>query len=267
MRLSVGNFESFISTGGRAFDPEGDVLLFIHGSGQTHLSWVLQGRYFANRGWQVLNPDLPGHGLSAGKPLASVVELADWCADLLQAAGVSRATVIGHSQGGLVAMELARRHPKKVARLALVSCALAIPVNPALLEMAKTGEDKAIASMISWGHDSSGHLHDHSMPGQSHLNYGIRQMAGNSKGVLHVDLQACSDYQEGENAARAVACPTLCVLAGKDRMTPIKFGRILAATIPVSSLREISDGGHMLPAERPLETNRALREFFSAPDL
>jgi len=49
MRLTVQNQKTFVSTGGRAFDAKGEVLLFIHGSGQSHLSWVLQGRFFANR--------------------------------------------------------------------------------------------------------------------------------------------------------------------------------------------------------------------------
>ncbi len=263
MRLTVQNQNTFVSTGGRAFAPEGDVLLFIHGSGQSHLSWVLQGRFFANRGWQVLAPDLPGHGLSEGAPVGSIIEMADWCADLLEAAGVTKATVIGHSQGGLIGLEMARRHSEKVTGLALVACALAIPVNPALLELAKNKETQAIAAMVSWGHDQTGHIHDHSMPGQSHVNFGERLMGNNPAGTLYADLQACADYQEGQAAAQAVECPVLCVLAGKDRMTPIKSGRVMAGVLPQAGIKEIPQGGHMLPSEQPLETNLALREFFS----
>lgn len=264
MRLTVQNQNTFASTGGRAFDPKGQALLFIHGSGQSHLSWVLQGRYFANRGWQVLSPDLPGHGLSEGAPLGSIVDMADWCADFLDAAGVNKATVIGHSQGGLIGLELVRRHTDKVSGLALVACALAIPVNPALLEMAKTREPQAIAAMVSWGHDRTGHFHDHSMPGQSHVNYGERLMGNNPHGTLYADLKACVDYQDGKSAAQAVECPVLCILAGQDRMTPIKFGRGMVETMPQAKLKEIPGGGHMLPSEQPLETNLALREFFPA---
>ncbi len=263
MKLTVQNQKTFASTGGRAFDAKGEVLLFIHGSGQSHLSWVLQGRFFANRGWQVLAPDLPGHGLSEGAPLGSIVEMADWCADLLAAAGVSKATVIGHSQGGLIGLEMARRHAGKVKGLALVACAMAIPVNPALLDMAKNKEPQAIAAMVAWGHDQTGHFHDHSMPGQSHVNFGERLMANNPAGTLYADLKACADYQEGQVAAQAVECPVLCVLAGKDRMTPIKSGRVMAGVLPQAGLKEIPGGGHMLPSEQPLETNLALRGFFS----
>jgi len=264
MRLRIHKQDTFISTGGRAFDPEGDVLLFIHGSGQSHLSWVLQGRFFANRGWQVLAPDLPGHGLSEGAPLGSIVDIADWCSDLLETAGVSRATIIGHSQGGLVALEIARRHPEKVSSLALIACALSIPVNPALLDLAENKEDQAIAAMVAWGHDRTGHFHEHSMPGQSHVNFGERLMANNVPGALYTDLKACADYRDGESAATVVSCPVLCILAARDRMTPIKFGRIMAAAMPQASVMEIPEAGHMLPSEQPLKTNLALRDFFSA---
>ena len=42
-----------IATGGRTFNKDGEVLVFIHGSGQSHLTWILQSRYFAYRGYQV----------------------------------------------------------------------------------------------------------------------------------------------------------------------------------------------------------------------
>ena len=264
MHIDVNHKSTFASTGGKvAFDPSGQVLLFIHGSGQSHLSWMLQGRFFANRGWQVLSPDLPGHGLSAGPALQSVEEMADWCADFLTAAGVQKATVIGHSQGGLVSLELAKRHPDKVSKLALLACALSIPVNDALLEMAKNQEKKAIAAMISWGHDRAARLHDHTMPGQSHSNIGKRIMGNNPKGALFADLNACINYDGGADAAAAINCPTLCLLAGKDRMTPLKFGKKMAEAINQSQLEIIPKAGHMLTGEWPFETNIALHDFFN----
>ena len=42
---------------------------FVHGSGLTHMTWVLQTRYFAFHGYNALAVDLPGHGLSGGESL------------------------------------------------------------------------------------------------------------------------------------------------------------------------------------------------------
>ena len=86
-----------IATGGLDFDAAKPVIIFIHGSGQSHLTWVLQTRYFAHRGFAVLAPNFPGHGLSEGKPLTSIEAMADWIDDLLDSLGVSTATLAGHS--------------------------------------------------------------------------------------------------------------------------------------------------------------------------
>ena len=104
MKVTVRGQETFISTGGRAFDPKGNVLLFLHGSGQSHLSYMLQGRFFANRGWQVLVPDMPAHGLSKGVALIAIEDMADWTVELLDVLGVLASNVIGHSQ------EIGRAH-------------------------------------------------------------------------------------------------------------------------------------------------------------
>lgn len=268
MQLKINGDDAFVSTGGKAqFNSDAPLLLFIHGSGQSHLSWVLQGRFFANRGWQVLAPDLPGHGLSKGAPLTSITAMADWCAALLDAVPTAEtpqaATVIGHSQGGLCSLELTRRHPDKVAKLALLACAMAIKVNDNLLNMAQNQEPDAIAAMLAWGHDKIARLHDHSMPGQSHTHFGKRMMGNNRKGALFADLSACAAYVDGAAAAAAVSCPTLCLLAGKDRMTPLPFGKQMAAAISDAQLEIIPEAGHLLTSEWPFATNAALRRFFS----
>ncbi|MEM7295521.1 MAG: alpha/beta fold hydrolase, partial [Pseudomonadota bacterium] len=131
MKLNVRGAEAFASTGGRDFDPSGEVIIFIHGSGQSRLCFQLQHRFLANRGWQVLSPDLPGHGLSGGSALPSIEAQADWIAAFLEATGVESAHVAGHSQGGLVALELARRQATKARSLIFMATALAIPVNEA----------------------------------------------------------------------------------------------------------------------------------------
>lgn len=263
MHITVRGADTFVSTGGRPFDPEAPVLLFIHGSGQSHLSWLLQTRYFANRGWSVLSPDLPGHNLSGGDVLETIEDAADWCIDLLDAAGVKTATLIGHSQGGLVTLEAAKRHPQRIEKIAVIASALAIPVNDALISMAEDDEHKAIRFMVSWSHGKEGHRHDHTMPGQSHLFYGEQVMANNAMGVLKTDLLACNIYQDGAEAAAGIACPSLCILAAKDRMTPVKAGLAMADALENSRQHVISDAGHFVHSEKSVETNALLRPFFS----
>mgnify|MGYP002700168421 CR=1 FL=1 len=263
MKLDVNGTETFTSTGGRDFDLSANTLIFIHGSGQSHLSYMLQGRFFANRGWSVLAPDMPAHGLSKGAPLTSIAEMADWHITLMDALGVKTANIIGHSQGGLIALDLAARYPDRVTGVSLIACAMAIPVNDALLDMAKNKEPAAINAMTDWGHGPDGHAHDHTMPGQNHLNYGVQMMAANETGALYADLKACVDYTDGPTAAAAITCPTQVIVAERDKMTPMKFGLKMAETLKTTDITIVSKAGHMLPSERPSEVNRAIRPFFA----
>ena len=261
MKITLHDTEIFASTGSRNFDAAGKVVIFIHGSGQSHLGFMLQHRFFANRGWQCITPDMPGHGLSKGKALKTVELMADWYADFLQAIGVSKATLVGHSMGGLIELELASRYPHLISKAAFVSTALAIPVNDALVELAATKESAAIAAMMDWGHGPSGHIHEHTMPGISHMNYGSRLMASNAPGSLHAGLAACNNYTNGHTAAAAVTCPTLTIVCGQDLMTPRKTGLELHSALN-GDLVEIPHSGHMSITEQHLDVNKALQAFF-----
>ncbi|MEO0342161.1 MAG: alpha/beta hydrolase [Pseudomonadota bacterium] len=263
MRLKVRNQEVFASTGGQSFDASKPTLLFIHGSGQSHLGYLLQARFLANRGYAVLNPDMPAHGHSQGAPLTSIPDMADWYVETAQAAGVTQACLIGHSQGGLIALEIARRHPDFVQKIVFIATALAIPVNDMLLGLAENKEPAAIAAMTDWGHGANAHHHDHTMPGMTHLYFGHQLMAANERGALHADLKACADYVDGPKAAATLTVPALAILAHQDKMTPIKAGRALAAATNAQTI-EIPHSGHMMPSEVPEDVNAALKTFLGA---
>ncbi len=68
MDLTVNGHKTFCYTGGKAFDASKPTVVFVHGVLNDHSVWILQTRYFAHHGWNVLAPDLPGHCRSAGEP-------------------------------------------------------------------------------------------------------------------------------------------------------------------------------------------------------
>ena len=104
MKLQVDNIEVYAATGNRKPDPQLETVVFIHGTGQDHTIWVLPTRYFARHGKNVIAVDLPGHGRSGGAPLAAIEDMADWLIEVLNAAGLSNAALVGHSLGSLVAL-------------------------------------------------------------------------------------------------------------------------------------------------------------------
>ena len=113
MKHELDGANIHIATGGLDFDPTKPVLVFIHGSGQSHLTWVLQTRYFAHRGFAVLAPDLPGPGLSGGAPLTSIGAMAAWIAACAHAQPldlvIANAGISGGTAGGPEGADQVRR--------------------------------------------------------------------------------------------------------------------------------------------------------------
>jgi len=261
MYLDVCGQTVFAATGGKPCDREKPLLVFLHGSGLDHTFWALHTRFFAFRGYAVLAPDLPGHSLSAGAPLGSVEDMADWLHALLEAAGGSAVSLVGHSMGCLVALEYAARYPQRLCSLSCVASGLATPVNPALLEAAANEPDQAVAMMIAWGFGPAGHQHLGPVPGNAMRTGGQRVMRRNAPSALSADLHACNDYRNGKAAAAAVHCPSQVIVGGLDRMAPRKATDGLIAALDAPRVDRVADSGHMVPLEAPDACRSALREF------
>src|SRR5579885_537849 len=101
---------------------DGPPLMFIHGFGGTARNFTLNIGPLAEAGFRVITPELWGMGRSA-KPRGrySLDHWVDQLVGLMDGLGIQRAAVMGHSMGGAVAVRLARRHPERVTRLALVA--------------------------------------------------------------------------------------------------------------------------------------------------
>jgi pimeloyl-ACP methyl ester carboxylesterase len=261
MKFQVNNKEVFASTGGQPFDKNKPLLIFVHGSGLSHITWVLQTRYFAFHGYSVLAIDLPGHGDSEGPPLKSIEDMADWIADVISSVGYNEASLIGHSQGCLVLLECAARYPEKIKSLSLMGGAGAIPMNPELLSLAEDGNPKAVELMMDWAHGPAGHFGGHPVPGLHHINLGATIVKNGSVKVLGVDFRACDNYKNGFEAAKNVKCPTLNILGDKDKMCPLKEGKRLAVAIDNSEVEIIKNCGHMILLEEADQALAALKRF------
>ncbi|WP_431275692.1 alpha/beta fold hydrolase [Variovorax ureilyticus] len=152
MELKVNGHATYCYTGGKTLDNTKPTVVFIHGVLNDHSVWILQSRWFANHGWNVLAVDLPGHCRSEGPPPATVEEAAGFIIALLDAAGVAKAALAGHSFGSLIALEAAARSPERVSHLALVGTAYPMTVSPALLDGALNDPQRAIAMVNTFSH-------------------------------------------------------------------------------------------------------------------
>lgn len=262
MRLDIDGAPVFAATGGRAFDPKARCLVFLHGAGNDRTVWQLPARYFAYHGYSVLAPDLPGHGRSGGAGLTSIPALAEWVVKLVDAVGVGRVSLAGHSMGALVALAAAARLGARSEALALLGVAEAMPVHPDLLGAARRNEHLAYELIVSWGFGPSAQLGGCRAPGLWMAGGGTRLLERNRDGVLAADLAACDAFKDAPARAASIACPTLLVLGDRDRMTPVAGGRSLAGRMRDARVAVIPDCGHIMLAERPDETLDALKTIF-----
>ena len=261
MEIAVGGRSAHVYTGGRAPDPSFPALIFVHGAALDHSCWNLQARWFAHHGWTVFAPDLPGHGRSDGEPLASVATIAAWLLALMDAAGIARAALVGHSMGSLAALELAASHPERISSIALIGNATPMPVSEALLTAARDDEDRARSMINAWSYSPRGQLGAGAVPGLWLLGMNLRLMERARPGVLHADLTACNAHRDGLERAARLACPALILCGGSDQMAPPKATLALAAAIPGARRVILAGAGHALMAEQPDAVIDVLRDF------
>jgi pimeloyl-ACP methyl ester carboxylesterase len=234
-------------------------IVLLHGALNDHTVWAPIASALAARGFPVLAPDLPGHGATPGPALASVEAMADWLLAALDAAGIERALLAGHSLGSLVMLEAAARAPQRAAGLALLGSTWPMPVSGALLGAARDDEAAAIEMVAQWSHSDSG-------SGAVDATRGLmRQVAQCDPAVrlLHLDLQACDAYAGGAAAAAAVAaagCPVLLVQGSQDRMTPPRKAKTLTDALSHGRIVTV-DAGHAMMAEQSDAVLEALAAF------
>jgi len=263
MELELEGRRVYAATGGRPFNARKAAMLFVHGAGQDHSVWQLPARYFAWHGHGALALDLPGHGRSEGPPLATIGAAASWLARVMDAAGIAKATLVGHSMGAAIAIEAAAALQGRIARLALLGSGLAMPVNDALLTAALAAPEAAFAMIVDWGHGPRAKIGGNPAPGLWMTGGTLALLARSRPGVLHADLAACNGWTTGDVAAGRIGCPALVVIGARDAMTPPRAGHALARRLAHCRTVSIADCGHMPMAEAPDATLNALIDFFA----
>ena len=184
--------------------------------------------------------------------------MADWTARLIAAAGATRARLVGHSMGSLVALEAASRHPAVVSEITLIAAGASMKVSPDLLAAAEANQHDAIDMVSIWGHGFRASLGGSRAPGLWMLAGGERVLEAAPPGVLHRDLAACNAYTGAVEAAAGLSIPATLILGERDMMTPLKSGTELANAIKGARRVVLPGAGHMLTAERPDEVLAAL---------
>jgi pimeloyl-ACP methyl ester carboxylesterase len=265
MNFIVNGHSTYCYTGGKHFDATKPTVIFIHGVLNDHSVWILQSRYLANHGWNVLALDLPGHCRSAGDPPATVEDAADFVLALMDAAGLDDAVLVGHSFGSLIALEAAGRAPQRVHQLVLVGTAFPMKVSPALLDASLNAPMQALEMVNIFSRSTLAPPPSALGPGTwvygASMALGRRVLASNTQvNGFHAGFKACDSYTHGEEAMSRVACPVLFLLGEVDQMTQPKAAQSLIAKAQHARVVMLP-GGHHQMTETPEPMLQALNHF------
>ncbi|HEX9373176.1 MAG TPA: alpha/beta fold hydrolase [Roseiflexaceae bacterium] len=227
----------------------GPALICIHGAGGTHAHWGYQLRDLDGVA-QVYTIDLPGHGRSALPGRASIAGYGLALHELMDAIGLERAALVGHSMGGAIALWTALERPERVAGLGLVGAGARLRVAPAILEGLGRDLPATIRLIVEYSYAAAA---PPELRARAEASYALCDPV-----VYRDDFVACDGF---DVAARlpAIRCPAAIVCGAEDRMTPPKYGEQLRAGLPDATLTLVPGAGHMLMIERPAAVSEALR--------
>jgi pimeloyl-ACP methyl ester carboxylesterase len=253
----------------------GPVLLLVHGIAGGYENWrdVIDP---LSRRYTVVAPDLPGHGASAaGNGDYSIGGLAVGLRDLLVALGHERATLVGHSLGGGIAMQLAYQFPELAERLVLVSSGgLGPEVSLILRAAALPGSELCIRATAQTANWAGGAV------GRGLAKVGLRpttdvaEVARGYASLADPDRRAAflatlrsvinvggQRIDASDRMYLAAGIPLLIVWGARDPIIPVSHGERAHKAI-AGSRREIFDGvGHIPQLEAPARFVEVLERF------
>ena len=255
MIITIQNKSVHASDAGQGIKNSKDTIVFLHGSGLSHIVWSLTEQFFSNKNFNVLSLDLPGHGNSDGPCLDTIEKIADWLESVVVELNLKAVTLIGHSQGCLEILEYAHKYKNRLKKLVFIGGSYRMPVNQDLIDLAKNGDSDAVKLMMKWGFEGS-----KKFIGGNPVEKIIQSPRDISK-ILAVDLIACNNYQNGSDAAKALNFPVLFIFGELDKMVNLEFGKKFANLVNNSVTHVIDDCGHMIMIEKAFEMREKVLEF------
>jgi len=257
LKILIQNKSVYASDAGQGIEPSKDTIVFLHGSGLSHIVWSLTEQFFSNKNFNVLSIDLPGHGNSEGPCLDSIEKIADWLEKFFEELKLNNIILVGHSQGCLEALEYSFKYKDRLKKIVFVGGSYRMPVNKDLIDLASDGDSDAVKLMMKWGFEGS-----KKFIGGNPVEKIIQSPRDISE-ILAVDLIACNNYQNGSDAAKAINCPVMFIFGELDKMANLESGKKFANLVKNSSTHIIIGSGHMIMIEKAFEMREKIFEFLN----
>ena len=257
MIFQLENKNIHASDSGQGVDINKDTIVFLHGSGLSHIVWSLAEQFFSSKNYNVLSIDLPGHGNSDGPCLDSIEKIADWMEKVFDKLKLKNLILVGHSQGCLEILEYSSRYKERLKKLVFVGGSNKMPVHPDLIELAQSGHSDAVKLMMKWGYEGS-----KKFIGGNPVEKIIQSPRDISE-ILAVDLNACNNYSNGSEAAKVIDLPSMLIFGELDKMVNLESGKKFSNLIKNSTTHVIKGCGHMIMIEKAFEMREKILEFLN----
>ena len=257
MIFQLENKNIHASDSGQGIDVNKDTIVFLHGSGLSHIVWSLAEQFFSSKNYNVLSIDLPGHGNSDGPCLDSIEKIADWMEKIFDKLKLKNLILVGHSQGCLEILEYSSRYKERLKKLVFVGGSNKMPVHPDLIELAQSGHSDAVKLMMKWGYEGS-----KKFIGGNPVEKIIQSPRDISE-ILAVDLNACNNYSNGSEAAKVIDLPSMLIFGELDKMVNLEVGKKFSNLIKNSTTHVIKGCGHMIMIEKAFEMREKILEFLN----
>ena len=259
-------------------DGAGEALLLIHGMAGSSATWRAVIPELAKK-YRVIAPDLLGHGESA-KPRGdySLGAFAAWLRDLLDELGIRRATVIGQSLGGGVAMQFTYQHRDYCQRLVLIgSGGLGPDLNLVLRILSAPGAEFVLPvvapqPVLNLGNKLGSWLASAGIQspraGEMWSAYCSLSDRPTRQAFLRT-LRSVVDYRgQAVSALGKIhvshGLPTLLIWGEQDRIIPVAHGYAAHEAVPGSRLEVLAGVGHFPHVESPTAVVGILNDFIAA---
>lgn len=235
-------------------------VLLLHGIGGRAALWA--GTVAALTPRQVLALDLPGYD-GTRPPLTSFAAWADAAVALLDEGGVAQADLVGHSLGGMIAIEIALRHPGRVRRLVIVASSPAFGSrDPAFRDAFLTARQKPLDEGLGMAGIAAGLVP--AMLGPAAVPEAapaaLAAMASVNEAAYRITLATLTGFDRRADLPR-VTQPALLIAGEADVTAPPRGMSRMADAMPHARLVVIPGIGHLLPLEAPDAFHAALLAF------
>jgi 3-oxoadipate enol-lactonase len=242
---------------------EGRPVVLLHPFPANHQFWLPVAGSLATR-YRVIFPDLRGHGDSGvGEGPATMEKHASDLAQVMDAADLGRAPLIGVSIGGYALFEFWRRHRGRVAALGL--CNTKAPADSA---EARAGRLQAANDVLERGTEPFFESMIPRLLGRSTretrpdlVEGALRMMRKMSPEDVAQVQRGMAERPDSVETLKTINVPTLVVTGEEDVLTGVGEAELMRQHISGSQLRVIPKAGHYSPWERPEEAGNLLREF------